>query len=219
MILTVQKGRGCGCGCLGQIFALLFLFFTYEGVHGVYTALTSGEQLVMTCADFIAKKPANKWLKLTDANLLYDSIVSETLFGNAVTEVYVPVIPTGAQPGAKTRILLASKKSEDIALAKEMVDAATDTKKQIEVAQKIFSLAGTSGNMTIQGTVRYGLADSDSDRRKIHKLIENLETDYVVIEAGEKPTVLGGLSKVGYALLFLILAGVFGIMTEWLNKK
>lgn len=217
MILFFQKGRGCGCGCLGQIFVLLFLFFTYEGLHGIYTALTSGEQLEMTCADFMAKKPSNKWLKLTEATVLYDKMVSETMFGKAVTQVYVPVIPGGAQSNAATRVLLASKKPEDIALAQELVDAGTDMKKQIEAAHKLFTLPSTS--KTIQGTVRYGLADSDSDRRKLHTLIGNLESDYVVIEDGERPTVLGGLTKIGYALLLLILAGVFGAMADWLNKK
>jgi hypothetical protein len=217
MILTVSKGKGCGCGCLGQLFAVMFLFFTYEGVHGVYTALTAGEQLEMTCADFMAKKPSSKWLKLTEATVLYDKMVGETMFGKTVTQVYVPLIPLGAQPNATSRVLLASKKPEDIARAQELVDAGPDMMKQIEAAQKLFQPPNTS--KVIQGTVRYGLADSDSDRRKMHQLIGNLETEYVVIEDGEKPTLWGGLTKLGYAILFLMLAGVSGIMADWLNNK
>lgn len=195
----------------------MFFFFTYEGIHGVYTALTAGEQLEMTCADFIAKKPTNKWLKLTEADLLYDKMINDIMFGKVVTQVYVPVIPKGAQSNALTRILLVSKKPEEIALAQELVDAGNDLMKQIEVLNK--RSKSPSHAKTIEGVVRYGLADSDNDRRKMHKLIENLETDYVVIEDGEKPTVLGGLTKVGYALMFLIFAGVFWLAADRMNKK
>ena len=189
------------------------MYLLYEGGRGVYNALTLGEQVEMTCAEFIDKRPRNRWVKLTQAELVYDRVLGKASFGKLVTEILIPVTPKGAPRGEKTSIFLVSDKTDGVELEADG-DLSTT---QIKHVKRLTERLNTSD--FIEGIVCIGLEDNDAVRRKILKQMDNVTTDFVMIEAGEKPTIMGALGKFGYAALLMFLGGCSGLMADWLNKK
>lgn len=199
---------------IAKLFVIATICLIIQGIAGVYYAIRENKQTVITCKDFMVNRPANKWVKITDAEPVFSKMVTQIEF-NKVREAYIPLIPTGSEPNTKTSILV-SIQGDDCPPLQELADAGDDPIKQLQALGKIMSSPALQ--KPFEGMVRYGIDDSDKAKWDLHKKIPNLESDCVIIQKGEAPSMSKSLAKFGYAFICFILLMIFGFISETLKK-
>jgi hypothetical protein len=163
----------------------------------------------------MAKRPVNKWVKITDAEPVYSNMLTQIEF-NKVKEVYIPLIPTGSDPNTKTSILL-SIQGKDCSPLQELADAGEDPIKQFHAVAKIMS--SPAFKKPFEGMVRYGIDDSDKTKWDLHKKIPNLESDSAIIDQGVAPSMSKSLAKFGYAFICAIFFFLFALVAGFCKNN
>ena len=195
--MGLATGLYRGCGCTGIIALGLLL----GGGQMLYTGLVNRNPVEMTCAEYLEKRPAGKWVKLKDCELSHLERLAPTRFGRTTnTEVFIPVRPVGAASDAKISILLASKRQEDLDFSKGVESASGNEKTAI--AFLLENIAKAKEQRDIEGVVRHGLdASSDKEVRKFKQASSDLADDFLIIDDGKRPSWHKGLG--------FLIAGVF----------
>src|SRR5690242_14121133 len=80
----------------GARFTLLLLLVGIAGVvaggQSLYTKLTNLTPTRMSCAEYLDKRPAAKWVELTDCVLpMLDATVSQSRFTRAASKAWLPL--------------------------------------------------------------------------------------------------------------------------------
>ncbi|MFN4943065.1 MAG: hypothetical protein ACK5G9_04635 [Akkermansiaceae bacterium] len=215
MLNCIKNIVGFFARWIAKLLLIATVCLIIQGISGVYYASRENKQTVISCKDFLAKRPNNKWLKITDAKPVFSKLVAETQF-NKVSKAYIPLIPAGSDLGANTSIILCIEGKENPAL-QEMVDAGENLGKQFQALSKI--MASSEFKKPVEGMVRYGIDDDDETRRDLQKLIPNLEANYAILEIGEIPSMSKSFAKFGYAFICFVLFMIFGFISGALKKS
>ncbi|WP_395748628.1 hypothetical protein [Prosthecobacter sp.] len=182
-------------GCLGYIIALGLML---GGCQGIYTALKNRHPLEIAVADYIEKKPSGEWVTLKDAQLNLLEAVHREKRGK-ITEIFIPVRPKGEAKGAKVHILLSTKDDAIVAALEDLNRSDTSMKDALNAvsrnADKVFV------QKDISGLIRFGLDADSKTRFKLEKMDLNLAKDFVILNEGEAPTLLGSLAMLGGGVL------------------
>lgn len=175
------------------------------GGQNTYVALRDRHQLEISCADYLAKRPDTRWLKLTDCTYDFDNLAYFQNRGeDKYTAVYLPLRPVGETSG-RTHIAVKFEDREflDVVYALEHGQSSPPGFKR--VTERLLE--------PTQGLVAFGLAMSSHDREELEKLGLGLADDFVVIDNGSKPNLTAGLivlclglGVTGALVLFSIMA-------------
>ena len=160
----------------------------WGGGQGVYTALTNRAPTVMTCAEYLAKRPEATWLRLEQCVPDFEAGGYEG--GDKAVRLFLPLRAPGAGADAadrKTRIVLDSK--DDALLAR--VNAG--------------DLAVGAG--TYEGLVKFGIELRDKERKRVAEVVDDVHEDFVLLDHGERPKLglflgvfLAGLGLAGFVV-------------------
>lgn len=214
-------------GCFGMRIAILLAVGTIAlfifGVNGIYNGVKYREPVTLTYAQFLQQKPTAGWYHITGALMnvveevhIYDKNKHSDgdLAVEGLTRAYIPVCDAKTFDAAaflekknspSTFLLLHSNDPEIANTIKDMAAqvGGNPTPEQAETylnknKNKLFL------KKDIDGMVKSGLGSETSEvKRLLDSNIQNLESDYVILDEGAKPSLGAG---VGMLLLGLVLA-------------
>jgi hypothetical protein len=213
---------------IALIFGAIFCFMA--GCKGFSDSLKFREPVTITARDFLSKRPAEGWYRITNATMIlteakfsvykskYDTSTDDDI--SQASDIYLPV-HAGDDVDSKTALVL---KTEDPAIKQTLVeigekDAETDDAKIKAWLEKNEDRIIVRRDIT--GMVAAGIDDSSSDRAELAKLGEELGANFLVLNEGQQPTGAGmsiGLMIGGVVLAFLGLAS-FAVRLFGLFKK
>lgn len=163
----------------------------------------------VSIAEFMAKTPDAKWLRVTGGELdTLNSVYPTGISKGDAKEIYVPVMEPGndSTEGA-IKLLLLTKDPELVGLvneAKQVDDDPSPERLKTFLASRAAQLRPQK---SVEGLVQFGIQSDSKRRAKIGKIYANLASDAVILEDGKKPSpgkgsvlVLGGLGLGGVLL-------------------
>ncbi|WP_397383209.1 hypothetical protein [Prosthecobacter sp.] len=182
-------------GCLGYLIVIALL---WGGGQGVYTALKNRQPLQITVSDYIAKKPNAEWVTLKDAQLnLLEAAHKERL--GKISEIFIPVRPKGESTDGPVHILLSTKDDTIVAALEDLNKSSGTMKEALNAASrhadKLFM------QKDVSGLIRFGIDSDDKTRAKLAKLDMKLAPDFVIMNDGAAPSLLGSMSMLGIGVL------------------
>ena len=182
-------------GCLGYLIVIALL---WGGGQGVYTALKNRQPLQITVSDYIAKKPNAEWVTLKDAQLnLLEAAHKERL--GKISEIFIPVRPRGESTDGPVHILLSTKDDAIVAALEDLNKSSGTMKEALNAASrhadKLFM------QKDVSGLIRFGIDSDDKTRAKLAKLDMKLAPDFVIMNDGAAPSLLGSMSMLGIGVL------------------
>ena len=150
------------------------------GGQGVYTALTNRTPTKVSCAEYAAKRPAAKWLTLS--NCAVDPAVADK-----VKKLYLPLLATEAREGDDAAVVLVTQDSQLSRLRK--------------------GPPGANGLMPlneITGLVKFGIELKERERAEVKRLAERAEPDFVLLDEGEQPRMTMDLGMFAAGLMIAL---------------
>lgn len=185
-------------GCLGIIITIGLL---WGGGQQAYVGITNRAITEISIDEIIKEKPTAKWLRVTDGQLdLMNSVYEESVSGEA-KELYLPVISKEAADDDSIHVIYHTKEPEFFATFRKLEAIAKD--ENLSDGEMLMKIAELSDQLfqerDIEGIVEFGI-DSDSGEDDARELFENLAADAIMIEAGEKPSLIAGLVMLGIGL-------------------
>lgn len=182
-------------GCLGYLIVIALL---WGGGQGVYTALKNRQPLEITVSDYIAKKPNAEWVTLKDAQLnLLEAAHKERL--GKISEIFIPVRPKGESTDGPVHILLSTKDDAIVAALEDLNKSSGTMKEALNAASrhadKLFM------QKDVSGLIRFGIDSDDKTRAKLAKLDMKLAPDFVIMNDGAAPSLLGSISMLGIGVV------------------
>jgi len=201
-------------GFLGHFTALLLVI---AGCQGIYVKLTNSEPVEITTSDFVAKRPDAQWLILKDAEVSLTEAAYKSWMGN-ISEIYIPVRPSGHSMNEPIHILLATEDDTVEAALKKLREYGGTKEKTIKVASqqadKLFL------QKDISGLVRFGIVSDFITRFRLAKLNLPLADDFVILDDNTTPTPYLPLAMLagGLVIWFLMLCEAIRV-AEWRRKQ
>lgn len=200
-------------GCLLWFLAFALL---WGGGQATFTGFTNRKKTVVSAEELYQKVPDSKWVKVTGGQLnLLDSAYTSFL-GTDPSSLYIPILPAPAEDSAdesptQIRLLLHTEKKSYLKTLKEF-EAFTESSNLNEAAiiEKVASMSDQLFPVQdVEGLVQFGI-DSGSEEQEVRDLFDNLHPDCLIIEDGQKPSMLLGLLAfvAGIVLLFVLTRGM-----------
>jgi hypothetical protein len=185
---------------LGCIAVLAGLYLIWSGVHGLWTAVRNREPFEVSCRDYADRKPTKEWLRLTGCTMsLMEASYTEN--GGKATEIFLPARGAQELEGTRAHVLVATKDGTLLSVANQLLetkDEAALMRYALDHHEQILS------TRDIEGLVRRGVDLDDEERTKLESLDATLAEDFVILDEGRTPGVMGplGLFAGGAVLLF-----------------
>jgi hypothetical protein len=189
-------------GWLGLI--LISVAVSTVGGQGVYTATRNRKPTVMSLERYVKERPKATWLKLKDAVLDIPNS-SYKGRGSIITEVFVPLRAQNEPDNSGIAVVLVTKDEETIALVREL-KGITNSDQAIVFAAKNYQKLYPQRD--VNGLVQFGVTLSDQDRHKLQKSNTQLDSNFIIIADGKKPSPIWSMT--------LLFGGLFA--TIWLIR-
>lgn len=180
--------------CFAMIFA---------GSQAAYTYLTNREPLKIPLATYQKQKPSAKWLHLTECELdLLGARHFNYIESDHAPEMLIPLKTAGAT-NHLVYVLLAIRDDklklqiEALSLAEAIYnpDAPAPTNDAPQIVSR-----------DIQGLARFGIELNTEERAELLSLHSGLAEDFVILDEGEKPSLLLALmAPAGVALMLWLI--------------
>lgn len=151
------------------ILILLFALATAWGAQNVYLGIRDRNLVEISCADYVAKRPTSRWVKLVDCEPDFSRTLERTDNGE-LDAVFVPLRPRGANREGRAPLVVE-----------------TDGKRL------------SYGTKTFQGMMRIGFLDEPADSFRTRMEVEiGAAPNAVVLDLGGEPHMwLGLLALIG----------------------
>jgi hypothetical protein len=162
------------------------------GAHHIKLAVEEREPLEISCADYLANKPAAHYLRLTGCEPDFEHMAKETTDGH-VTAVYVPLRPIG-ETGAPHIVL----ERDDEEICHFVRSSALPNELSAEDKLVVESLAEPQ-----EGVVKFGIDLSEKTRAKLKDLNPELADDFALLDESARPHLWWGLIACAASLLGL----------------
>ena len=211
MFTALRKLIAFVVGSVGKLLVLGFFGALIGSGMDFYTWLTVRQQTSTSLSQFLKTKSETPWVKLSGAVMQLDEIVVQKIAGNIV-QAYIPLMPEGEPVPGGTQVLLVTKQQEYLDLAKGAMESEGDVKKELEVVAQMAK--GLRDVKTVEGLVRYGLEDSERDRKELAKLLPRLPANYILINHGDGPSIWETLKMLGLSVGLFVGAGVLGLIAD-----
>jgi len=186
---------------LFAVVGVVGLVLGYFGVHMTYVALHDGTQLEISCADYVAKKPDAKWLRLTGCQYDLDHYAFKLKSDSSseIGRVYLSLRPVGVTTGP-TQILV-ERRDDDMLRVIEWAERGGGR----APPQPAFSHIQAQLDRPIQGLVKFGIDLERREKNDLDKLDLDLARDFVIVDDGARPHLIVGIILI---VVGISLAGV-----------
>ena len=198
-------------GCLPWIFAVALV---WGGGQSAYTGFTNLKQTEISVEELYQNIPSAKWLKVTGGQLNVLDAAYTSFLGADPSSLYIPVLPPlgGDSEGegpSQIRLLLHTKNASYLEQLKKLKSLAED--ENTDEAAVIQALASMHDQLfpveDIDGIVLFGIEDGKSER-KVRELFDNLHPECLVLEEGEKPSMVMGLVLLAAGIALTLFLGL-----------
>lgn len=189
-------------GCLAIVIVMVLLVM---GGHGVYVAITNRAPTVMSCKEYLEKKPSASWLTLTDVSFDLAEAVVKTDRSGSITTAYIPVHPRDAVTD-RVSILLATEDGKFILPITRLQSLKPGSSESALKALET-SVQKVKDTTEITGLIQSSVTGDSKTTRKIENISGHLAKDYIIIDEGKKPelAVHAGMLALGILGAWLLL--------------
>jgi hypothetical protein len=172
---------------------LIALAMCAFGAQYTYVGLRDGEQLEITCADYIKKRPDARWLKLTECAPDFKHMAFEEARDH-YTAVYLPLRPIGDK--SSPNVIVVKRTDYDLlGVVWALLHGEENPPHFDRVTEDLMK--------PTEGLVQFGLDLEDEQKAQLAGLDLGLAKDFVVIDNGSEPRLAAGIA--------LLLLGVGGL--------
>ncbi|HZT41506.1 MAG TPA: hypothetical protein VFA07_04930 [Chthonomonadaceae bacterium] len=217
------KGMCCAGMLLFIILPALTIGFITDGIKGLHEAEKYKKPVQMTYEQFLHARPKAGWYRLTGCYLdLFGTAYEESALLHekelsTVTEVCVPVhslenideksihLVMITQDDKITHIQDVANRSADESRSEESRKAAKQEMDQWKVQDMVKLVAPKE----IEGMVQTREDLTSSQTEEIDLLKDNLTPDYLIFEAGTRPSAPGARGSIGFGIFLLIAQALF----------
>jgi hypothetical protein len=199
---------------IGCFLPLIAIGLLIGGGQGIYTAVTNPKPKEIGIDEVAQQKPDAKWLRITGGVLDNANSAYTSAFGvGEASQVYIPLVGR-TQDSTKLPIhVLVLTKDPDL------VKFTNDSRKleksgSTDAATKEFLLKNFERLRVardVEGVVQFGISSGGKEESKIRALYQNLADDALILEEGEKPSVLASILMMAGGLLvggFLVMSSM-----------
>ena len=181
----------------------------------MYGRLTNPAPLVMSCSEYMQKRPSATWVRLTNSHLnLLESIINTFGKHGEVTGLVIPVRTSEQEVKTPVTILLATSNAGII----DFTNKISDIRDRAEVDRYVNANRDRiSVTADIQGTVRYGSQLSAKKRKRLEVVGVKYTPDFVIIDDGKKPGMAAGIIVLSIGALLCCLGVIWLVRRLYLN--
>lgn len=178
------------------------------GAQATYLITTNRTPAEITLAEFHKHRPAARWLKLTECELdLLNARHFNYVESDHAPEFLVPLRPVGAETNAPIHALLS--------LQDEKLEVQVDAIAIADITRTLGPYLATNTEpltieRDIEGVVRFGLENIVENREELRSLHPRLAEDFVIIDAGAKPS---------WLVAAMLPAGLGIAIWLWRNRR
>jgi hypothetical protein len=183
------------------VLAILAAAALWGGGQNSWTAIENRQPTRLSIAEYAKKKPKAAWLELTGAALAINGAMHATR-GGKMEEVYIPLVDVHGDDATKIAVLLVT----DDPKLMNLYQAVANIKDEAKLKALLDANADKLLDKTVSGVVRYGIDLRESDRKQLAALDDELAPDFILLEAGKKPSLAIGLVVLALGLLLAALA-------------
>lgn len=161
-----------------------------HGAEGLYHALRSRTQAVVTCEQFSAARPGSGWVKIIGCQLDYVR-AGYRESGGRVTELFIPIRPAASSPAQPAPIVISTSDPAIVELASELVvRRPTDMDDGAFLVAMLRVVAAMRATREVEGLTRSRL-EMLRTRTALAKAIKApLTDDFAVLDLRERPRFL-----------------------------
>lgn len=197
----MSHGRA-GQARLGCFLAIVAIGCFVAGSQAVYTGIRNRSPLEITCADYLAQKPAAGWLRLKGCALdLADATFFKDKDSNRIKTAFIPIRPVGASDSTPLQLLLQTQGSAYLDVLHKIEAVGSDEARMTEFmtanVDKVFP------EKDVEGLIAWGIDVEEKQLAEIRRLNESLHPEFKIIMDGSAPSL-------GFGLLLFAIGFVAG---------
>lgn len=163
------------------------------GTWLTYTGLRDGAQREMSCGEYVAVRPDDHWLKLTNCEYDVDHYaVKSSSKGGSITSIYLPLRPVD-DTSSKAVVLVLVDDRDVVDVFDDYEHGRTPSDAAVQKAWAVLA-------KPTEGIVTSGLDLDHGDRGKLEDLNLDLDEDFVLLKAGSTPHLIAGIVLLGVGL-------------------
>jgi hypothetical protein len=183
------------------------VLFVLSG-EGLYHASRSREPVALTCDQFSRSRPSSHLVRLVDCVIDYTG-AGYRESGGRLTELFVPVRPTGAPPAQPASLVAATRDGSALAIADSVLGGGRGAtpEQSVAVMQKAIGAVQQQGAV-IEGLVRSTIIDQVRARRLLSGLATPVAANAAIVDLGARPSFVTPLAEVAGGVLLLALTAL-----------
>lgn len=187
----MSHGRA-GQARLGCFLAIVAIGCFVAGGQAVYTGIRNRSPLEVSCADYLAQKPAGEWLRLKGCALdLADATFFKDKDSDRIKTAFIPIRPVGASDSAPLELLLQTQGSAYLDVLNKIQAVGNDEARLTEYmtanADKVFP------EKDVEGLIAWGIDVEEKQLDEIRRLNKSLKPDFKILMDGAAPSLGFGL--------------------------
>jgi hypothetical protein len=175
------------------------------GGDGLYRALASREQKIVTCMDYPQARPRSAWLRVTGCEIDYLGAGYRESNGQ-IEELYFPVRAAGRPRTEPAPLVAATRDPEVLAMAQSTIGEGRQPDQEQFLVMMLKIVTALRASREVEGTLRAGLLDRLSTPRILSGLAAPLAPDVAVIDLHARPSTLAPAIEASIGVLFLLAA-------------
>jgi hypothetical protein len=186
--------------------AICAIVLLIGGIRAIWIALRNSKPTTVSLSEVAAKPEKHHWLLIKNCEFKpLDAIGHYHRWEKSFSEVLIPVPLNLTNKASPIPVLIASQ--DPVLLGNiNSLQATGDLAAQAMIVAKNPSLVHTRRDVT--GVVRGGLDLDDRAVFKLRKMPPQLTEEFVILEDGKKPRMIGGLVMVASAIGMVLILGV-----------
>ena len=184
-------------------FLLFSLFILFGGAYDAYIGWKNPEPTRTTVADYAKSDKSKEWVILTDAKInLLKAVVVTRKKGGKISKLYVPIESAEFTQKDTISLLLDTDDKEILDIARQLHAMSGAEQLQFLVKEKDKLVR----NVELSGRIASKHSMSSDRVKEMQKLIENLASDFYILDHNWEASLKRGLIIAGIGLFMLILS-------------
>lgn len=197
--LARDPGRGL---MLKPSLLLVGFAIAAPGTTSLYHQITRPAPVVLTCAEYSARRPSARWLRVRDCDVDYLAAGYREANGT-ILELFLPVRPAGTPPTTPAALVIATRDPAVLALAQTGIGNGRHLNQEQFLIMMLKIVTALRTSREIVGAPRAGFLDRLRTRRMLSGLTTPLAPGAVVVDLHAQPSLFtpGLRAAAGVALI------------------
>lgn len=169
------------------------------GIYEVYIAVNNTKKVELSISEFLEKKPANAWVRVTGGTLDVTRAFAEYYIGEdgerqSISRVYIPLTAPDAGENAPYKILVSTREFvyEKMVLERQQLSEEA-FKRRVKMAPSLWYRT-----RAVSGMIDYDVADKTRDLEKLSA--KSLPKDLAILRSGSEPFFVGAIVMIAAGL-------------------